>query len=246
MMPNNRLKLPAAPRKYLWPRSLACALYGQENEIERRPMKILIIGATRGIGRCFADQAVEMGEQVTVLVRDVSQFPDPRPNLRVIRGDILDQSSVEEAVRGQEGVCIVIGIPPTRKPVTVFSEGTRNVLDAMKKYGVGRLECVTGIGAGDSRGHGGFLYDCIVQPLLLKTNYADKEKQEDIVRSSGVAWTVVRPGFLTNGPRTGRYRVTTDMSGVRARKISRADVADYLLKEMKTGADVGMTVFIDA
>jgi putative NADH-flavin reductase len=209
-------------------------------------MKILIIGATRGIGRCLADQAVETGEQVTVLVRDASRFPDPRPNLRVIRGDVLDQSSVEKAVSGQEVVCIVIGIPPTRKPVTVFSQGSRNVLDAMKKYGVGRLVCVTGIGAGDSRGHGGFLYDCIVQPLLLKTNYADKEKQEEMVRASGVSWTVVRPGFLTNGPRTGRYRVIIDMTGVRARKISRADVADYLLKELKTGADAGETIFIDA
>jgi len=207
---------------------------------------VLIIGVTRGIGRCLADRAVEAGEQVTVLVRDPSRFSHPPPNLRVVRGDILDPSSVEEAVQGQEAVCIVIGIPPTRKPVNVFSQGARNVLDAMKRHRVNRLVCVTGIGAGDSRGHGGFLYERIVQPLLLKTIYADKEKQEEIVRASGVAWTVVRPGFLTDGARTGRYRVITDMTGVRARKISRADVADYLLKEMQTGTDVGKTVFIDA
>ncbi len=207
-------------------------------------MKILVIG-TRGIGRCLVDQAVAAGEQVTVLVRDESRFPVPGPDLRVISGDILDAVKVREAVDGQDAVCIIIGIPPTRNPVTVFSEGTRNVLDMMKKHGVGRLVCVTGIGTGDSRGHGGFLYDRIVQPLLLKTNCADKEKQEAIVRASGIAWTLVRPGFLTNGPRTGLYRVTTDMSGVKARKISRADVADYLLKELKTGADAGKTVFID-
>jgi putative NADH-flavin reductase len=209
-------------------------------------LKILIIGATRGIGRCLTDQAVEMGEQVTVLVRDASQLHDPRPNLFVVRGDILDRSCVEETMKSQEAVCIVIGIPPTRKPVHVFSEGTRNVVDAMNKCGSNRLVCVTGIGAGDSRGHGGFLYNRIVQPLLLKTIYADKEKQEELVRASGLAWTVVRPGFLTNGPRTGHYRVITDMTGVKARKISRADVADYLLKELKTGTDVGKTVFIDA
>jgi putative NADH-flavin reductase len=209
-------------------------------------MKVLIIGAARGIGRCLADQAVEASEQVTVLVRDPSRCSDPRPNLHVIRGDILDPCSVEEAVKGQEAVCIVIGIPPTRKPVNVFSQGARNVLAAMKTHRVDRLVCVTGIGAGDSRGHGGFLYERIVQPLLLKTIYADKETQEGIVRASGVAWTVVRPGFLTDGARTGRYRVITDMTGVKAKKISRADVADYLLKEMKTGADVGKTVFIDA
>jgi putative NADH-flavin reductase len=164
----------------------------------------------------------------------------------VILGDILDPSSVDEVVKGQEAVCIVIGIPPTRKPVNVFSQGALNVVDAMKKSGVNRLVCVTGIGAGNSRGHGGFLYDHIVQPLLLKTNYADKEKLEEIVRASGLAWTVVRPGFLTNGPRTGRYRVISDMTGITASKISRSDVADYLLKEIKTGAGVGKTVFIDA
>jgi putative NADH-flavin reductase len=208
-------------------------------------MKILVIGATRGIGRCLAEQAVEAHDEVTVLVRDPLRIPDRHPNLRVIRGDILDRSSVEQAVKGQEAVCIVVGIPPTRKPVHVFSEGARTVVDAMKIFGVNRLVCVTGIGAGESRGHGGFLYDRIVQPLLLKTNYADKEKQEEIVRASPISWTVVRPGFLTNGPRTGHYRVVTDMTGVTARKISRADVADYLLKELKTGADVGKNVFID-
>lgn len=227
------------------PAELCVPFDRQRGRDRQTPMKLLVIGATRGIGRSLADQAAEAGEDVTVLVRDPSRFPSPRPNRQVIRGDILDPSSVEAAVRGQEAVCIVIGIPPTRKPVTVFSQGTRNVLDAMKKSGVDRLVCVTGIGAGDSRGHGGVLYDRIVQPLLLKTNYADKEKQEEIVRASGTAWTVVRPGFLTNGPRTGRYRVVTEMAGVRARKISRADVADFLLKELKTGAYMGKTVFID-
>ncbi len=90
---------------------------------------------------------------------------------------------------------------------------------------------MTGIGAGDSRGHGGFFYDKIINPLLLKTTYEDKDRQEAIVRESGLDWVIVRPGFLTNGSRTGEYRVLTELNGVKAGKISRADVADFILRE---------------
>ena len=76
-----------------------------------------------------------------------------------------------------------------------------------------RLICVTGIGAGDSRGHGGFLYDRVIAPFLLKTIYQDKDRQEALIRASGTDWTMVRPGFLTNGPLTGKYRLLTDLTG---------------------------------
>jgi hypothetical protein len=74
---------------------------------------------------------------------------------------------------------------------------------------VKRLIVVTGLGAGDSRGHGGLIYDAIVFPLLLKRVYDDKDVQEWIVRSSGLDWTIVRPGLLTDRPATGHYRVLT-------------------------------------
>ena len=77
----------------------------------------------------------------------------------------------------------------------------------MNVAGVKRLITVTGLGAGDSRGHGGLLYDAIVFPLLLKRVYDDKDVQEWIVRSSRLDWTIVRPGLLKDSPATGRYRV---------------------------------------
>lgn len=89
------------------------------------------------------------------------------------------------------------------------------------------------------------MFDRIVQPLLLNSIYADKDRQEALVRASDVKWTLVRPGFLTNQPGTGRYRVTADLTGVMARKISRADVASYLLSEMTTSMDAGRTVLVD-
>ena len=91
----------------------------------------------------------------------------------------------------------------------LFSESTRILVDGMKAAGVKRLITVTGLGAGDSRGHGGLLYDAVVFPLLLKRVYDDKDVQEWIVRSSGLDWTIVRPGLLKDSPATGRYRVLT-------------------------------------
>ena len=94
-----------------------------------------------------------------------------------------------------------------------------------------RILLVTGIGAGDSRGHGGFLYDRLVNPLLLRTIYADKDRAEALLEKSAAGWLVVRPGFLTDHPETGRYRILTELNGVRCGKISRADVAHFLISE---------------
>ena len=195
-------------------------------------MNILIIGATRGIGLQLLEQALERGHKVSALVRDPQRLQKHHERLTVTQGDIIDLRSVELAMVGMDAVCCCIGIRPTRKPVSVFSEGTRNMLAAMGKLGIKLLICVTGIGAGDSKNHGGFLYDKIFQPLLLRTIYEDKDRQEALIRASDVDWVIVRPGFLTNEPARRQYRVLTDITGVKAGKISRADVAHFILEQL--------------
>jgi len=197
-------------------------------------MNILIVGATRGIGRQLLEQALASGHAVTALVRNPQRLAIQHERLRVIKGDILDLDSVARAMAGQDAVCCTIGVKAPWFRVTVFSEGTKNLLQAMNKTGVKRLICVTGIGAGDSKGHGGFLYDCIFLPLLLKPIYADKDRQESLIKASDVDWTIVRPGFLTNGPLTKNYRKLTDMTGVTAGWISRADIAHFILEELES------------
>ena len=204
-------------------------------------MRLLIIGATRGIGQQAVTQALAQGHEVMVLARRPEKLPLHHERLQVVPGDILDEASVAQAMAGQEAVLITIGIAPTWQPVTVFSQGSRNVLAAMTASGVKRLLAVTGIGAGDTKGHGGFFYDRIFKPLLLQRIYEDKDRQEAIIRQSQVDWTIVRPGFLTNGPLTGKYRVVTDLTGVTCGKISRADVAHFLLREVAANQDVGQT-----
>jgi len=197
-------------------------------------MKLLIIGASRGIGRQLLEQALQAGYTAVAMARHPEKISLQHERLRVMAGDILKPQQVQQAVAGQDAVCLTIGIGVTWKPVTVFSQGTKNVLAAMAEHGVRRLVCVTGIGAGDSAGHGGLLYDRIFKPLLLKTIYEDKDRQEALIKASDTDWTIVRPGFLTNGPRTGKYRVLTDLTGVTAGKISRADVAHFMLQELST------------
>ena len=197
-------------------------------------MNILIVGATRGIGRQLLEQALMSGHTVTALVRNPRRLAIQHERLRVVKGDILDSDSVALAMAGQGAVCCTIGVKAPWPRVTVFSEGTKNLLQAMQKTGVKRLVCVTGIGAGDSRGHGGFFYDSVFYPLVNRTIYADKDRQESLIKASDVDWTIVRPGFLTNGPLTKNYRMLTDMTGVTAGWISRADVAHFILTELES------------
>jgi putative NADH-flavin reductase len=207
-------------------------------------MKIAIIGASRGIGAELLKASVEDNYEVTALVRDPAKLNTSIPGLKVIKGNILDPSSVTAVIAGQDAICVCIGIPPTRKPVDVFSRGTQNILAAIGKESNQKLILITGIGASDSKGHGGFFYDRIINSLLLGNIYIDKDRAESIVKASNVEWLIVRPGFLTNGLRTGKYRVIENLSGVTAGKISRADVADFILKQLASPTCFGKTPLV--
>jgi putative NADH-flavin reductase len=196
-------------------------------------MNILIVGATRGIGRELVNQALASGHSVTALARHPERLTTQHEHLRKVRGDILNAESVSGAMAGQNAVCCAIGVKTPWEQPGVFSKGTQRLLQAMKSNALRRLICVTGIGAGDSKGHGGFLYDRVFLPLLLRSVYADKNAQEALIRAADVDWTIVRPGFLTNGPLTRSYRVLTDLAGVTAGRISRADVAHFMLEELQ-------------
>jgi putative NADH-flavin reductase len=195
-------------------------------------MKIAVLGATRGIGLALTKLALEQGNEVTALLRDPGRMTLSHPNLHLVTGDIRNLASIKAAVDGHDAVCTCIGVSPSRKPIDTFSLGARNVLAALDSSPEMKFVAVTGIGAGDSRGHGGFFYDKLLQPLLLKAIYEDKDREEAIIKASNANWIIVRPGTLTNGVHTGKYRVLTDMHNVTAGKIARVDVADFILKQL--------------
>lgn len=195
-----------------------------------RTLDLLVLGARRGIGAEVMKAGIEAGHRMTGFSRIPSaRFAD---SASYRQGDVRNPDDLKAAVAGQDAVIWTVGTGITRDEVTLFSDGTRKLIDAMKLHGVRKLVAVTGIGAGNTKGHGGFSYDHIINPLFLRTIYEDKDRQEELIRASGLEWLIVRPGFLTNGPRTGDYRVITDLQGVRSGKLSRADVADFILREL--------------
>lgn len=195
-------------------------------------MKILVIGATGPTGQQIVEQGLAQGHEVTALVRNPDKFQIQHNLLQIVKGDILDSGSLD-AVHQQQAVISSLGTKKiSLEPVTLFSKGTKNLLQAMERHSVKRLICITGIGAGDSKGHGGFLYDKLILPLVLKRIYDDKDRQEAEIRQSNLDWVIVRPGLLTNDPAKGNYRVLTDLAGVTVGKISRADVAAFVLQQL--------------
>jgi putative NADH-flavin reductase len=144
----------------------------------------------------------------------------------------MDLASVEHAMQGQDAVLLALGTSALTKN-TVRSEGTRNIIRAMERVGVRRLVCLSSIGVGDSRDMLPFHYKYLLVPLLLRQGFAEHELQEGCVKQSQTKWTIIRPGGFTNGDRTGVYRHGLPVSDktIKAR-ISRADVADFMLKQL--------------
>ncbi len=204
-------------------------------------MKILVIGANGPTGMEIVKQALERGHQVTASVRRPEGVSLPE-GVRIVKADVMNADSMAAAAEGQDAVLSSLGSKIDRKPTTLFSQGTRNIIAAMERSGVRRLLCITGIGAGDSKGHGGFVYDRIINPLLLNEIYKDKTRQEEIIRQSGLDWTIFRPGALNNGPLKGVYREFTDLTGVTIGSISRADTAHCLLAHLEDPSSFGKTI----
>lgn len=194
-------------------------------------MKLLIIGATGATGRELVAQGIALGHEITAAVRrpEAADFP---PCVRKAKVDVTESASLNAAVAGQDAVLSSLGCKLSRQPTTLFSDGTRKLLAAMNAANVKRLICITGIGAGDSKGHGGFFYDRIIQPLLLDEIYKDKTRQEAVICESNTNWTIVRPGQLTSGPKTRQFKALVDLSGIMVGKISRADVAAFILAHL--------------
>lgn len=112
---------------------------------------------------------------MTVLARQPAKL-DARPRLHVIRGDALDPVAVEHAVAHQDTVILSLGANRMAQQTTLFSDATRVLLAAMKKHQLRRLVAITGVGAGDSKDHGGFVYDHVMDPLFTRPIYEDKNR----------------------------------------------------------------------
>lgn len=195
-------------------------------------MKLVIFGSTAGTGRKLVEQALEQSHDVSAFARTPDKLDDLEyPNLRVIQGDVLDSGAVAEAVEGQEAVFCTIGAGAGR--TTLREDATRNIVQAMDAAGVQRLICQSSLGIGDSRANLGFFTKHVIVGLFLRHAFADHERQEVVIKQSALEWTIVRPPHLVDTPRTGVYQYGFSPAdrGIKG-QISRADVADFMLKQL--------------
>lgn len=197
-------------------------------------MKILVLGATGATGRLIIGKAVAKGYKVVALVRSKAKAAD-LIGAELIEGDARDPAALTRAIAGCDAVVSSLGTPmsPFRE-VTLLSTATRALVGVMAEQNIQRLVCITGLGAGDSRGHGGFFFDRLFLPLMLRKVYEDKDRQEDAIRASTLDWTIVRPTVLNDKPAHGGFKAMTDLSGVHGGTIARADVADFVVQQLTT------------
>jgi putative NADH-flavin reductase len=197
-------------------------------------MKLLIVATSRVVRAELIRQAKSAGHQVTALEPRRRFFRWKNRDVRFVVGDLLKTRSLVPGVAGQHAVICWLSAPSARKPTTFLSEGTANLMRAMYECGVHGLICISAFGVGDSRGHGGFFHDAVVQRVLQKGTYEDRERQEELIRYTDLAWIIVRPARVVRGELTGQYMSLTDMRNVRARKISLPDVVHFAIKQLNS------------
>jgi putative NADH-flavin reductase len=196
-------------------------------------VKIVVLGAAGGIGRHVVAQALEAGHSVTAFLRDPGKLSLRHERLAIVRGDVLDGETVRTAIVGHDAVVSALGVRD-RAPTTLYSEGARNALTAMTAEGIRRYIAISASGFHRDE-NDPFLIRYVLKPivsLLLKESYADLVRMESIIAESDRDWTIVVPPRLTDGPRTERYREELDVNVRNGQSISRADVADYIVKHL--------------
>ena len=207
-------------------------------------MKLLIFGATGGTGRQIMEQALEQGHIVTAFARNPAKLNLKHKNLQVAQGDVMDLASVEKAVQGQEVVICVLGAGQ-KLTGNIRSEGTRKIIQAMEKLSIRRFVCQSTLGAGDSWDNLNLFWKYIMFGMLLRNVLADHQRQEKVVKQSCLDWTIVRPGAFVDGDRTGNYRHSFPHTDKTSKlKISRADVADFILKLLGDDSSIHQTASV--
>ncbi|HEY0043481.1 MAG TPA: NAD(P)H-binding protein [Allosphingosinicella sp.] len=195
-------------------------------------MRIFILGASGGVGRLVVSKGLARGHSFTAVTRNAVKVP-LRDDLHVIQGSPLDRRLIRRELGGHDAVVLTLGNDKGGH-TTLFSEVTAGMIEGMKAVALDRLVAVTGVGAGETRGHGGFLHDRIVFPLFTARNVADKERQERLIAESGLDWTIVRPApFRRRAGLAPMETVTDVLPDTRLTRISREEVAEFVLDEVE-------------
>ena len=180
-------------------------------------MRVVIFGANGQTGRLLTGQALAAGHDVAAVTRRPAQFPIAHDRLAVVEADVRDAPAVDRAVEGADVVLSALGVPFTRKQITIYSQGAGNIVAAMSRHGVKRLIVVSS-SATEPHHHadGGFALNRVFQPLVTatigKTTYADMRRMEELVRGSDLEWTIMRPSGLFDAHGVTAYELHEDQA----------------------------------
>ncbi|MBU6166121.1 MAG: NAD(P)H-binding protein [Alphaproteobacteria bacterium] len=189
-------------------------------------MRLFVIGGSGQLGRLVVGESLLRGHRVTVQSRQAARVP---PWTRAAVGDPCDAGFLAAALPGHDAVLYALGVDHAG-PTTLFSDSTRALIPAMQAAGVARLIAITGSGAGETGSHGGWLYNSIIHPLITRHRHADKNVQEEMIASSALDWTIIRPGPYTAGPLPGALTAVWPVPpDLKINAVTREEVAEYML-----------------
>lgn len=206
-------------------------------------MNITVFGATSTTGRLVVQQALDAGQDVTAFTREAARVALQHDRLHVVSGDVTDPAACLPAVTGADAVIITLG---NGRNGVVREAGTRAVIEAMQQAGVRRLICQSTLGVGSSWTNLNFWWRRVMFGALLRPAYADHVNQEEVVRGSALDWTIVRPSAFTDDVVAGvRHGFDGDANGLRL-KVSRSDVAAFLLAQVRADSHLRDAVSLSA
>ena len=207
--------------------------------------KIALFGASGQTGQQFLIQALEKGYSIKALVRNLSSIPQKSPQLELIQGDVLNLFDVEKTVEGCDVIISLFGYVKN-SPEWLQSDGTNNIIKAMKKYKVSKIVSLSGGGLPYPEKDEPKFMDKVIRTIMsiaVPKILNDANKHADLLRNSGLKWLIVRGPRLTNDPKIGRYRI--GWVGVNAStKVGRADLADFIVAQIEDDSFVYQMPFI--
>jgi putative NADH-flavin reductase len=198
-------------------------------------MKVAIIGATGKTGYQTMLKALDLGHSVTAVVRDPGSIHLQHERLQLNQADVMERlEMLEDALTGQEAVISTIGISTgLNSKISLYSKGTANIIKAMHKKGVKRLTLISSIGIDETRDPNvPFIFQDVFFPLIFSNSAADMREMEKNVTSSNLNWTIARSAGLVNKPPSWQYRVVIAPSLPRPYTMGRADLADFMIKQL--------------
>jgi putative NADH-flavin reductase len=210
-------------------------------------MKLAVFGSNGATGRLLTQLALDEDHDVVAFTRRPDVFPIEHRRLEVAAGDVHDAAAVASAIEGADAVISSLGVPFTKAPITVYSQGAANIIAGMHAAGIKRFVCVSSNAVGPHpEPLGGFIFERIMQPYVVnkigKTTYDDMRRMEAMVSDSDLAWTIVRPSGLFDAPTVSDYGVAVDYIGHRF--TARIDLADCLLRQALGDTYVRSTIAV--